>query len=443
MQGRRGATRVAQPKRIFQQVAERSLQLRFLALIGMLAVLALPVSAANKLTVAQVELILAHGSSRADEPMATAISDGEIPNIAGSDLLPAADEVVLSRLASVELTERMSTLTLYRLVGQYKLGPREQATLQQIADHSALLELPADERIPQPAPDQQTQAAMFNAARDYVAGRLSHLPDFVATRTTSTFDNASSPFKTLLSGTVSGGFRRLAVVQKQITFQDGREVLKASAEGKVGESADSSFESRGEFGTQAAVVLMDMEQGSVSFDHWENTMGGIAAVYRYSVPRASSHYEVTDRCEKHAAFHDVPGYHGTIALSPGSGAVLRLTLEADSDKEDPISHVASVVEYGPVVIGNHRLICPLRSLAFMVQEAHGCSEGNHKLQKPVSMLNQTIFSNYHRFGSTSTMIFDDSVTGDSSAQVSIEPPLSAPPSAEQKKPKTGIQPNQP
>jgi hypothetical protein len=69
------------------------------------------------------------------------------------------------------------------------------------------------------------------------------------------------------------------------------------------------------------------------------------------------------------------------------------------------------VEYGPVVLGNRRSICPLRSLTFMVEEMNGCSHGNHKLQKPLAMINQTIFSNYHRFGSSTTMIFDEAQNG--------------------------------
>jgi hypothetical protein len=328
------------------------------------------------------------------------------------------------------------------MVGQYKLGAHVQMILQQIADRSALLKLPSDEEIPRPAPDPDSQNALFNAARDYVFGKLSHLPDFVATRTTTTFDDTQAPFKFVQAGIDSAGFRHRDTVQKQITFRDGKEILE-SVSGAASESPRSEFESQGEFGTQAAVVLMDIEEGSISFDHWEDTMGGIAAVYQYSVPRRSSHYEITDRCEEHASFHDIPGYHGSIALAPRSGAILRITLQAESNKGDPISHVASVIEYGPVVIGNRRSICPLRSLAFMVQEANACSHGGHKLQKPITMVNQTIFSNYHRFGSSSTMIFDEADSGSPSLET---PPRQSAQSNEHpalKNSKTGTQHKQP
>lgn len=153
-------------------------------------------------------------------------------------------------------------------------------------------------------------------------------------------------------------------------------------------------------------------------------MAGPAAVYQYSVPREYSHYEVTDACRNRVSFHDTPGYHGEIALDAKSGAILRMTLEAESKAGDLVSHVASVIEYGVVVLGNQRSICPLRSLAFMVEEANGCAHGNHKLQKPLAMINQTIFSNYHRFGSTATMILDETANSRISPEGAPEKPVS-------------------
>lgn len=426
----------------FQQQGKRSLQLRFLVFLGILAGLALPANAAEKMTVAQVEQILAEQVVKSHAAKPQPNSPDEVAEIADSDLLPMVDDSVLSRLAEIELTERMSTLTLYRLVGQYKLGTHAQMILEQVADRSALLDLPESEEIPHTAPDAETQSALFNAARDYVFGKLSHLPDFVAMRTTTSFDNTPSALNFIQTGIESAGFRRRDIVQKRITFRDGKEVVESASNTEPGKADKSLLQSRGEFGTQAAVVLMDIDQGSVSFDHWENTMGGIAAVYRYSVPRSRSHYEVEDHCEEHGSFHDIPGYHGSIALAPRSGAILRLTLEVESGDSDPVSHVASVIEYGPVLIGHRRFICPLRSLAFMLQEAKGCSRGSHKLQKPIAMVNETIFSNYHRFGSSSTMIFDEADSGDPVADVMQDGPARRN-DVPQAKPKTSTEHKEP
>jgi hypothetical protein len=285
-----------------------------------------------------------------------------------------------------------------------------QQVLEQLADRAALMNLPAAELLNRPVPEQEAQQTMLKKSHAWVLGELSHLPNFSASQTTTRFDNSPVVLKYFQAGADQAGFHRVGTVQGQISFQDGKEVMNSGGQ-ETGRHKDVGLESRGEFGTEAAVVLMDLDKGTVTFDHWEQSMVGPAAVFHYAVPQESSHYEVTDACQDRVSFHDMPGYHGEIALDPKAGAILRMTLEADSKPNDPISHVASVVEYGPVVLGNHRSICPLRSLTFMVQEANGCSHGNHKLNKPVAMINQTIFSNYHRFGSSATMIFDEAQNG--------------------------------
>jgi hypothetical protein len=383
--------------------------MRFLVFIGVLAALALPANAAEKVTVAQLVQILAQASAKPPEVKHPKQSSDEIAEISDSDLLDqlGSNDAFLRRLAGIELSERLSTVTLYRLVGEYRLGPDVQIALEALADESALLKLPQNEEGRLPAPDQKAQQAMLMAARNYVIERLSHLPDFVATRTTTMFDNAPAPLKYFQSMTDAAGFRKAGTEQRQITFRDGKEVTESPVAEGAAYKTVSAFESRGEFGIQAAVVVMDLEHGTARFDHWENTMGGMAAVFAYSVPRGASHFEVTDRCKERISFQNFPAYHGMLALRPGTGAILRITLEADWNPTDPVAHVASVVEYGPVILGKRRSLCPLRSLAFLTQEAEACSHGKHRLQKPVKMINRTIFSNYHRFGSNSTMIFDE------------------------------------
>ena len=388
--------------------------MRFLFFMGILASIALPANATEKMTVAQLEQIISQAESNPREAKHDTRSSDEVSEISDGDLLPqlGLDDALLPKLADIELTERMNTLTLYRLVGKYRLGPQIQIALEQMADRSALLKLPAGEAPVLPIPDAKAEQTMFTAAREYVIRRLSHLPDFVATRTTTTFDNTPASLKYFQSITDAGGFRKVETEQQQITFRDGKEVTEPAGSAGGGKQSESAFESRGEFGTQAAVVVMDLEHGTVKFDHWENTMGGVAAVFQYSVPRDYSHYEVTDRCKDRISFHDRPGYRGQIALNPKTGAILRITLEAEWASGDPVSHVASVIEYGPVVLGNRRSLCPLRSLAFLTQEVDACSHGRHRLAKPVMMINRTIFSNYHRFGSNSTLIFDEANSPD-------------------------------
>ena len=393
--------------------------MRWLLLIGILAVLGKPGYGAEKMTVSQLEQVFAQRAAQAHEPPKKheTVASDEIADISDGELLRQLDrdDELIPRIAGIELTERLSTVTMYHLIGKYNLGAHVQQALEQLADRSALLNLPPGEQLSKPQPDTETQQAMLTEARAYVLRELLHLPNFVASQTTTRFDDTPATLKYFQASIDQAGFHRVGTLQRKITFQDGKEVTDGSVGTNEAKQKDNGLESHGEFGAEAAIVLMDVEKGNIAFDHWEQSMAGPAAAFRYSVPRESSHYEVTNACQDHVSFHDTPGYSGEITLDPGSGAVLRMTLMADSRPGDPVSHVGSVIEYGPVVLGNRRSICPLRSLTFMVEEANGCSRGNHKLQKPVAMINQTIFSNYHRFGSSATMIFDEAQSGRGSA----------------------------
>ena len=86
---------------------------------------------------------------------------------------------------------------------------------------------------------------------------------------------------------------------------------------------------------------------------------------------------------------------------------MRIALEAESKPDDPISHVASVIEYGPVEIGGRTYICPVRSLAFSVEDSEACAvPGNNRRQVQPMLLNRTTFTDYHRLGSTARIIAD-------------------------------------
>lgn len=405
--------------------------MRSLVLIGILAVLTPAGSAAEKLTVAQLEQVVAEFASKPhDAPKAQKkLAPDEISiDLSDGQVLDELDqqEALLRRIESIELADRMSTLTLYRLVGKYNLGPHVQQALEQLADRSALLKLPLGEQLHQAPPDAAAQLRMLAASRLYLVSELTHLPNFIATETTTRFDNSPVALKYLESMTDATGFHRVDISKREISFRDGKEVVDAGQAAPHAGPMSGGLDSRGEFGAEAAVVLSDMEKGTAVFDHWEQTMGGPAAVFRYAVPRESSHYEVTDECKEQVSFHDTPAYAGELAVDPKSGAILRMTLETESKPGDPVTHVASVVEYGPVVLGSRRSICPLRSLTFMVEEVNGCAQRKKKLQKPLAMINQTIFSNYHRFGSSMTLIVDGSNNGHSSSPPSTEKTPAAP-----------------
>ncbi len=316
--------------------------MRSLVLVGVLTALVLPANAVEKMvekmTVAQLDQILAQRAAQPHESAKKRNSGAtdEIIDISDGDLLQQLDQddEIIPRIAGMELTERLSTLTMYRLAGKYNLGTHVQQALEQLADRSALLKLPVIEQLPQQPPNPEEQQAMLKQSRAYVLRELSHLPNFEATQTTTRFDDSPMTLKYFQATTDHSGFHRVGTIQRKITFRDGKEVTDSNPGPNDAKQKDTGLESRGEFGTEAAVVLMDLERGTTVFDHWEQSMAGPAAVYQYSVPREYSHYEVTDACRNRVSFHDTPGYHGEIALDAKSGAILRMTLEAESKAGD-------------------------------------------------------------------------------------------------------------
>jgi len=397
--------------------------LRKLVLLGLLAIFALPATAAKRVSVAQLEQALS----------------AEIAS-------HKADLEIARHLGEYELTERLTDETLDRFAATLKLEPRTALALQMLADQSAFQDPPADELPATAFPDTATQERMLDAARGYVVKSWSRLPDFFATRATNRFDD--TPSAQVEGGwPVRSGLHRVGQTSREIAYREGHEVTDQPAVAATAQSPETQQElglnTWGEFGPAMTVVLTDTAKGTLTFHHWERTRAGLAAVYRYSVPRAASHYAVSYCCLRddpiipqrqsggrrdqtarvpilpgtaRKPFTETPGYHGSISIDPASGAILRITLEAELNNGDPLLRAATVVEYGRVTIGDRPYICPARSLAFSLEEKGG---------EPFLLLNETTFTHYRRLG-TSMRILTDAASPASASPVVPAPAASNP-----------------
>jgi hypothetical protein len=392
--------------------------MRKLILLGLLAAMALPAGAARRVTVAQLERTLAayHAAHRADSDVAR-------------------------NLGALQLSERLTQSTLDTLTTQLALGPNTVLALELLADQTALLDPPAGELPATALPDASTQQRLIDAARSYVELTLPRLPNFFATRTTTRFDD--SPQAPPKGGwPVRAGLHQVGSESRQITYREGKEVLdphpeiaaSGSSPGEPEAHQETGLSTWGEFGPELGVILVDAAKGSVTFSHWEQTSAGLIAVYRYAVPRAASHYTVNYCCYRgqDSAQHDTvldlgrsrnqqtvvagpnistpwpftarPGYHGSFSVDPATGAILRIALEAELKTGDPLGLVESVVEYGPVKIGERTFICPLRSLAITRENP---ALNGHPNDSPALMVNETRFTGYHRLGTTVRILSGD------------------------------------
>src|SRR6266567_2335626 len=347
--------------------------MRKLILVALAGMFALNAHAARRISVAQLE-----------EALSAAAAEHR------------ADADIARQISGMELSERLTPVSLNRLGAHLPLQPRTALALQLLSDQSAFLDPPSRELPATEPPDPAEQQRMLQVARGYVVTTIPRLPNFFATRATRRYDDSPQVLKQG-EWPVRAGLHPVGTASRTVTFRDGKEVSDADATKSSG-LQELGLHTWGEFGPELAVVLADLVNGKASFHHWEQTPAGIVAVYRYSVPAAASHYAVHYCCtitnpngraiftkagprnspasvygnlpEPAGAvpYNATPGYHGELSVDPASGAVLRITLEAELKPGNPVTRAATVVEYGSVSIGERTFVCPIRSLAVSIEE---------------------------------------------------------------------------
>ena len=418
--------------------------MRRLILLGLMAVMVLPAGAAKRITVAQLEQLLT---------AATAAH--------------RADDAFAFQIALLELSERLTPATLGRIEAKLPLGPRTQLALHLLADQSAFLDPPASELPATPAPDAATQQRILGKARAYVVQTLPHLPDFIATRTTYRFND--SPQTLVENGwPARAGLHPVGSSTQEITFREDRLIPATDATVDTGATVDTAATSAqkatasasaqkpqkefgmrtlgGEFGPMLALVLIDTDKGTLAFSRWEQTPAGQLALYRFSVPKAASHYILNYCCLRDQAtmgrgggggrgrgggggggqalnqpdagaqpYLAKPGYHGSLSIDPATGSILRITVEADLHDRGPIALAENEVVYSAVSIGDRTYVRPIRSVAISQEQP---ASDPRPGEQPLLLLSETSYTNYHRLGTTVRILPEGN-----------EPPAPTPPPA--------------
>jgi hypothetical protein len=383
----------AVPRNILAHSWDCGSSMRRLSILLGLLVLVLPARAATRVTVAQLEQFL---TSR----QASKESDGE-----------TAD-----RLGAVQLTEQLTAQTFARIESETSLGPSTLAQLRLLATSSIFFAPPVAELPTREVPDQASQRNMINSAIEYVDGTLRRLPDFVAVRTTDSFENI--PRQTGPKHTKPKAELHLVhESRREIAYRNGSEIVDSPSSNSGNSqselsSAVAGLTTKGEFGPVLETVFSDSFKGSVVWSRWQTSEAGVpVAVFRYSVPKAASHYLV-DFCCYQKSKHDpqsfqfryTAGYHGELYLDPATGAVDRITLEAELTEDDPVMVSGTAVQYGRVSIGERNYICPVRGVA--VSEVRNLVMEIADEVGPERLINEVRFSNYHKFESTMRILPD-------------------------------------
>ena len=383
----------------------RTRKLRSGLLLTLISALTLLSAGAKRITVAQLTQTV------------TAGVDGHKP-----------DAEIAHQIAGMDLSERLTDATLARLAVTLKSDPQALSALQLLADQSAFLDPPANELPPTPAPDGTTQQRLLDAARSYVAQTLPRLPNLLATQTTNRYDD--SPQETKKGGwTVRAGLHLVDTSSREISvYEETADRSATVASARWLEQA--GLTSGGEFASTLGMILTDTLRGKVTWSYWEQSATGQAAVFRYSVPRSASHFEVIGAIQRQAAlegspaqkgnsrvsgievkpsaisktstFVTRPGYHGSFWLDPATGSILRVTVEVDSKESVPFQRAAILVQYGPVQIGDSEFMCPVRSVALSTAPPGANLDPLTRIpgDAPTQWVNESMFTGYRRFGST-------------------------------------------
>jgi len=324
-----------------------------------------------------------------------------------------SDSQVAEALMRVELSEELTPATLSRMGEELRLGPKAAEQIKLLAAESALEAPPSAEWIGAPAPDDATQQRILSQARSYADTALRHLPDFLAFRTTTGYDNAPQR----VDGNSSHFVVRMHFARqhrRNVTYRNGAEVNEAAqSAGRGAYEPDEGFSTRGEFGPTLNMVLSGSLKGTIIWSRWQRAASGArVAVFRYSVPRATSEYLVDLCCFQRdledstgVPFRDKPAYHGEIFVRPDSGIVERVTVQAELPDGAPVRKCAIAVEYGEVKIDGRPYVCPVRGVAVLVFSSPFMETiDGAGLEKHINLVQ---FDRFHKFGSTARMVNSD------------------------------------
>lgn len=327
-----------------------------------------------------------------------------------------SDAAIADRLSVVTLKEQLSSATLGSIFRESKPGPNTIEQLQILAAASVFKSPPVSELLPKPAPDAASQRQMIDAAIGYVEGAVHSLPDFLATKTTISYNNApvSSRNRRFRPKVQMHFFREQ---HRQVACSNGREIDDGtdtqSARRANAPSRDYGLTTWGEFGPILDVVLSNSFKGTVVWSRWQRSDDGHElAVFHYEVPKSASDYQIDSCCFEQShqspgwqAFRVKPGYHGDLYIDPATGSVDRITLEADLSEDDLMTAAAIAVDYGRVEIGGRIYVCPVRAVALSKTRNLDIEEIDHiGLEYSVNMVR---FSDYHKFGSTARILSPD------------------------------------
>jgi VWFA-related protein len=354
------------------------------------------------------------------------------------------DGELANQLAGLELSERFNSKLLSLWKNRLR-GKKSIAALVTLADASAFLDPPAAEILSDPAPDLDVQRQVILRTAKYLKEVIPKLPDFFAIRTTTEYEQPS-PQKadTWKTAPADQSLREEVTEKVTLRYRNGREEQDTEKRKASPSARRRDLNLIGVFSPILGSVLGDATRGDsiLIWSHWEHGERGREAVFRYFVRADNPHYNVTYCCLVGGrTFLISPRYLGELTIDPGTGAILRLTMEAELgwirepnlNPVQPAKEAAAMIEYGPVEIGGKEYICPHRSVQIMrVRTVTPLTVWGQTfdIYAPYeTRLNDIVYTDYHKFGAEARMLPGFDVVPDATASPAVngQSPTKPPP----------------
>jgi hypothetical protein len=257
---------------------------------------------------------------------------------------------------------------------------------------------------------------MIQRTVSYVSKTIPILPNLNAVRTTTLYLEPprahGQTWKTTLG---DHSLDAVNTSEGAIYVSKGKEISKEISFSTIRRTRqDRSLQTEGTFGPILASVLVAVAkpQSKLQWDRWEKGDNGSLAVFRYNISENTPIFHVGFCCmavdDGQFSFEtDAPTF-GEITVDPITGAILRLTIQADLGWRLPLHRSDIMVEYGPVILGETSYICPIRSVSISRQRSVvEVSEFGEKFKVYApfeSILSDARYENYHLFRSSSRVL---------------------------------------
>jgi hypothetical protein len=245
----------------------------------------------------------------------------------------------------------------------------------------------APDRLPQPSGVYATDDPVIDQAREAAFAFTETLPNYIVKQYTTRYQSNSAR---------RGGtqWQALDVVTADVVAENGKETYRnVLVNGKASRNVeDTGSWSEGEFASTLQAILSPASDALFVNKRATTIVNRPAWRYDYTIEQPRSSWQVEAGGSRFR-----PAYGGAIWIDKETNRVLRIEMSARKvPAEFPLDQVESTVDYDFVSIGDKKFLLPVHS------EALSCERGTSECSR-----NVIDFRNYKKYGSDSSITFDD------------------------------------